>query len=249
MVTIYGEWCGKGIQRKTSVSSVDKKVYTIFAIQLGESENDESILIFEPDEIRKLLPDNLDDNVYIIPWETDEVVVNFSSKSSIDESIVKFNSFVLDVENEDPWVMREFNKSGTGEGLVFYPVFRNDCDVNSRREFVTTCLFKAKGEKHRVNKSKSAVQINPELRTKIDDFADLFATSNRFEQAVEEGCNKEYDVRKIGDFLRWVSIDVKKESVVELEESGLTWKRVNKVLMSKAREWYFEEISKRVDDV
>jgi hypothetical protein len=45
-------------------------------------------------------------------------------------------------------------------------------------------------------------------------------------------------MRNIGNFLRWVAEDTKKESVAELEASGLTWDQVQKPVQDRARDWY-----------
>lgn len=54
-------------------------------------------------------------------------------------------------------------------------------------------------------------------------------------------CDGEYDLKRTGDFLKWIGQDVKKKSVAELEASGLEWKQVAKAVASKARNWYIKK--------
>jgi hypothetical protein len=44
--------------------------------------------------------------------------------------------------------------------------------------------------------------------------------------------------------MAWLGADVKKESVNELEASGLEWKQVSKAVNQYAREWFLLEIEK-----
>ena len=76
----------------------------------------------------------------------------------------------------------------------------------------------------------------------ITEFVGCFATENRFEQAVNEACNGEYNSKLIGPFIGWVCSDIKKESEAELEASGLEWKEISKFLTQSCRAWYLDKI-------
>ena len=116
-----------------------------------------------------------------------------------------------------------------------------ESDELAERLSYAELLFKAKGEKHQAVKTKQPVQIDPEVAKNIDDFVNLFVTPARLEQAVTEvGCG-EFDMAKIGAFLKWFNADVQKESVAELEVAQLTWKDVNKAVMNAAKKWYQEQ--------
>ena len=115
-----------------------------------------------------------------------------------------------------------------------YPVVNHVVD----RENYTELMFKAKGIKHHVIQQKQSVQIKAEVASNIQEFVDLFVTEARLQQGVTEACNGEYDIKKMGQFLKWISMDINKESVAELEASKLTWNEVNKPLMNKGRDWY-----------
>lgn len=101
-------------------------------------------------------------------------------------------------------------------------------------------MFKAKGEQHRVVKNKQAVQLDPEVAQNIEEFVELFVTEARLQQGLTEACNGEVDIKKMGQFLKWIALDIQKESSAELKQSGLTWKQVHKPISNAARQWYSE---------
>ena len=111
-----------------------------------------------------------------------------------------------------------------------------------KRTFYKDFVFKAKGAKHAVVKTKTPVQIDPEVAASIDEFVDLFVTENRLEQIA--GKTGDIDVKKTGQFLQAFNNDVIKESQAELEVSKLTWKDVSSAVSTKARNWYLEQTRK-----
>jgi hypothetical protein len=68
----------------------------------------------------------------------------------------------------------------------------------------------------------------------------MVLTDARLEQGARAAASGElsFDKRLIGPFLGWLGKDVEKETQLELQASGLTWKQVQKGISAKAREWY-----------
>jgi len=231
-LTIFGEWCGKGVQKRTAISKIDRKVFVIFAIQSGGVNGQIAKLEIDPEKIRDLVPKHPD--LFILPFYGDTIPLNFSDKEQLKAQAEILNQKVQEIEAIDPWVKETFEIEGLGEGLVFYPEASDTVERLSYSEL----LFKAKGEKHQVVKTKKPVQIDPEKVKSIDEFVNLFVTPNRLEQGVIEACNGEFEMKKMGEFLKWLTGDVKKESIAELERAQLTWQEVNKPVMKAAREWY-----------
>jgi hypothetical protein len=237
-VVIFGEFCGRGIMKGVSIAQIDRKVFCIFAVQVGDD------LITDPEAIYGYLAGATDEDVdwidgsndiYILPWAGDEIVADYGDRTKLVAFQDAVNEIVLQVEACDPWVKAVFGIEGTGEGLVYYPVVD---DASPPREDITNLMFKAKGKKHRVKASKKAVQIDPDVLASITEFVDAFVTEARCEQALTEACGGEFDVRKTGLFIKWMGQDVKKESKAELIASGLNWKQVSKAVGTRAREWY-----------
>jgi hypothetical protein len=239
---VFGEWCGKGIQNAVSISKIDKKVFAIFSVKLGER------YIVDPDEIRILLTGKANaedakslmasyekDNIYVLPWYSDEVhSVSLLGLDEEFESIVsKANAEILKIEDNDPWVSDNFGVTGPGEGLVFYPI--------SHMDRFSDLTWKAKGEKHRAKETKVAVQISPEKIAEARKFAEIFTTESRLMQgatALSSTGQPVFDPKLTGQFIGWLAKDVSKECQDELEESGLEWKDISKHVTDIGRKWY-----------
>lgn len=235
-LTIFGEWCGQGIQKRCAISKIDKKIFAVFGVLLGNpSETDDSCeLIVDPVQIEAMLPAH--DDVYVLPW-MDSFTLDFSNDESLQSMFTLINEGIDKVEKCDPWVKAEFGIEGLGEGIVYYPVSRD----RVTRGHLENWGFKAKGEEHQVVRQKMAVMLDPEKVASVDAFVEKFVTPNRLEQGLREACGEEADPKKTGDFLRWFGQDVKAESKDELDESGLEWKDVSKAVSTAARLWWLDK--------
>lgn len=245
--TIYGEWCGKGIQKGVAITQIDSKQFAIFSIQIGDCDEDGNAeMIIDPTEIDNFLFARfieLPYNAHILPWYGDEISVDYANTSSLEIAAGRMNEAVEVVEACDPWVKEVFHIEGTGEGIVYYPIsFETHGIIN--RQKLSTFMFKAKGEKHKVVKTKRAVEIDPVVVASVDEFVALVVTDARLEQgAMEVNRGKlEFTPKLIGPFIGWFSKDVSKECADELEESGLEWKQVSKAVSNTARDWYLKKI-------
>lgn len=231
-VTLYGEWCGHSIQKGVALNQIDRKIWAIFAMQYGGVNGEIAKLEIRPEKILEFLPEHED--IFVLPFYGDPITLNFSDVEQLKIASDTINEMVESVEKVDPWVKETFGIEGVGEGLVMYPITNDVVE----RESYTELMFKAKGFKHQIIKQKQPVQINAEVADNIQEFVDLFVTEARLQQGVTEACNGEYDIKRMGQFLKWISRDINKESIAELEGSELTWNEVNKPLINKARNWY-----------
>lgn len=217
-LVVFGEWCGPGVEKGMAISHAPMKLFCVFAIREGER------MIFEPSEVEALLPARPAE-VHVLPWEGDPISIDFGSRDAIEHVAKQLNDRVDEVEREDPWCKRVLAVSGIGEGLVFYPT-----------PFDQTLMFKAKGDKHRTA-GKKAVQVDASAAASIDDFVALVVTDARLRQGLE-AVGGDFDAKKTGAFLAWITADVKKESVAELEASKLTFTQVEKAVQQRARKWF-----------
>ncbi len=236
-ITIFGEWCGSGIQRGVAISQIERKVFAVFAIQYGGVGEEIAELEIRPEVIRAILAPNED--IFVLPYYGQPVNLNFGDAKQLQAAADTINQMVEAVEKIDPWVKDNFGIEGVGEGLVMYPQVE---DIVARDRY-TQLIFKAKGEKHQVVKTKKAVQIEPEIAQNIAEFVDLFVTEARLQQALTEACSGELDMKQMGQFLQWISVDIHKESEAELAVADLTWKQVNKFVNSAARKWYTNKVT------
>lgn len=260
-ITVFGEWCGQGIQNRTAISRIERRIFAVFAIQYGGVNGHVAKLVVGPDQIRDRLPDHPD--IFVLPFYGDPIELDFSNKEQLKTQAEHLNQWVTRVEQIDPWVKATFGIEGLGEGLVMYPLVDQiptgeeaketdtgeDKNVDQgidpahriERLGYSELLFKAKGLKHHVAKVKKPVQVDPEKVQGINEFVALFVTEARLEQGVMEACDGEFNIKKMGVFLKWFTNDVQKESKAELAAAHLTWKEVNKAVMNTAREWYREK--------
>ena len=228
-VVLFGEWCGRGVQRHCAISQIPRKIFAVFAAKIGDT------LLSEPEELEALVPKLPD--VFVLPWFGRPITLTFDGSSEgLEAAVGRLNALVEEVEGEDPWVAETFGVSGIGEGLVFYPDPREELPSFLEHSEV---MFKAKGEKHRVVRQKKAVQVDPEVAKSIDEFVALFVTEPRLKQALDTAFGEALpDMKGTGVFLKTVAADVIKESVDELEASGLTWKQVARAVSTEARTWF-----------
>lgn len=237
-ITIYGEWCGPGIQKGTAIQQINNKIFVIFAVMIGtvgfNEENDNFIednnkMVIEPDEIKSILG-NLPEDVYVLPWFGDVFEVDYLNQITLNPIVKNLNSIIENIENCDPWVKEVFGKEGICEGVVYYPL-----NKTNRKSF-SNFTFKAKGEKHKVTKTKEFVQIDPEVAATIEDFVTLFVTEPRLDQGLTAVGG--LDIKNIGKFLKWMGQDILKESKAELEASNLEWSDVQSYVQTACRNWF-----------
>lgn len=233
-VTIFGEWCGPGIMKGTAINQIPHKAFCVFAViryvdgDVPSDDNAEALV--EPTEIEKLFV-NKPEDVYVLPWCCEPLMVEFGNREQLQGVADHLNRYVEEIEPCDPWVKATFGVEGTAEGAVYYPV-----GGSNKRKWFSDFLFKAKGEKHKVVKTKQAVQVDPEVAKSIDEFVTLFVTEPRLEQGLTN--TGPADMKNTGAFLKWFCSDVLKESTTELAASNLTWEQVSKAVQIAAREWY-----------
>jgi hypothetical protein len=231
--TIFGEWCGPGIMKGTAINLIPAKVFAIFAITEGETP-DSATMMTDPAKIDQTLSvaGDLPEGVHILPWYGDEFTIDLKDRDSLPPVVDKLNKVVAEVEPGDPWVKQVFGIDGTAEGVVYYP----GAGEKITRKMFSDLAFKAKGEKHKAVKTKESVQIDPEVAKSVEEFVRLFATEARFEQGLAVVGSA--DFKNVPLFLKWVGIDVHKESADELEASGLEWSQVEKSVQAAARNWF-----------
>ena len=239
---VFGEWCGPGVERGMAVSALPRKLFAVFAVREGDR------ILYEPDEVRARVPAaGAPEDLFVLPWEGDDIVIDYGSRAALDAVVDALNPRVAEVEREDPWVRRSFGVSGLGEGLVFYPVFdpvlepvpaADGASAALDPERLAALMFKAKGEKHRTAGTKTAVQVDASAVGSVAEFVALMVTEARLQQGLTAACGGAFDPRHTGKLLAWVAADVRKESVAELEASGLTWAQVEKAVQTRTREWF-----------
>lgn len=225
---VFGEWFGPGIMKGVAASDIPEKSFAVFCLMSSDG-----IMITNPEDIKEYIDiQKAPKNMYIIPWYGDVLEINYEDPGSVR---TKIESMLFSVEECDPFIESTFGVRGTGEGLVFYPLNCIDLDAAS------SLLFKVKGEKHSVKKTKQTVEIDSELLTNIDDFVDSFVTDARLEQCISELGITDLLPNAMSSVLKWMSQDILKESKDELQQLNLGWKDVSSRVISRVRSLYLKK--------
>ena len=223
-LTIFGEWCGSGIQKSVAIAEVPRHFVMFAACVDGEYVEFDYNIHFADVGVY---------NIGMVPQYN--CVVNFAAEeqTALEEYVSKLTS---EVEDLCPWAHNIFNISGVGEGIVWH---RPD------RPWDSNFFFKTKGEKHSVRKSNSntIVSVDPERVASIQECVDVILTDNRMLQMVQD-FQLEYTHSNIGAFLKAVCSDCAKEEIDVILSNNLTWNDVSRVIQFRARNWFLENIKK-----
>lgn len=230
-ITIFGEWCGEGIQKGVALSQLDK-MFVVFAISYGEGEN-----VVRQDHTRMDEVINFDGLNGLSIYNVDQfgvfpILIDFNNpKLSQNDMIVTTEN----VERECP-AGKFFGKSGIGEGIVYKCV--------SYGYESSDFWFKVKGAKHSVSKVKTLVEVDVVKLKSITEFIERVLTENRLCQGVDYLIEMDMNVtqKETGTFLSWIFADIMKEESDVMEASGLNKKDVSRDIGKKARAWYFKHI-------
>lgn len=225
-IIVYGEWCGKGIQKGVGISQLDK-MFVIFGIKIANS-NEETPNQWLDYDHEKLIFNNLAENrvFFIQGFPTYEITINFNEPEQSQNQLVELTSVV---EAQCP-VAKALNAEGIGEGIVWL----GSNDGNNYR-------FKVKGGKHSVTKVKKLASVDPEKLASIKEFIEYAVTDNRLEQGINETFTSkdiEIDKKGLGNFLKWVTGDICREEKDTLVSNGLEPKDVIKSISSKSVKWF-----------
>jgi hypothetical protein len=220
-VTIFGEWCGAGVQSNVGVSALEK-LLVIFAMRDGDGWREPChVGGFSVTSARIF-------NVHNFPHWTLEI--DFSQPEQYQNELVALTE---EVERQCP-VAKQFGHDGIGEGIVWTPI---DGDRDSRY------WFKVKGEKHSASKVKVLAAVDVERFAKRDELVTALVTENRLEQGIGLHVNefgRSLEMRDIGEFLRWVFNDIIKEEADTIAASGFEVKELGKPISDIAKRFFID---------
>lgn len=247
LIAVYGEWCGKGIQKKVAINELDK-MFVIFGAKIvrfnevddNDNDNERMSIWFTADQLVKIaerLEQELPEKSQIFSiqkFKTWEVEIDFAYP---EQKINHFKDLTDQVEACCP-VGDAFGVKGTGEGIVW-----RCCDVwDAGDQWIKTgdLIFKVKGEKHSDTKVKTTAAVDIEKINSIRELASNMLTDHRLEKMVElmgvDGTPIE--IESTGVFLKRVGNDVLKEELDTIEGNGFTRADVMPVVNAMARQWY-----------
>lgn len=244
---VYGEWCGKGVQRGVAISEIESRQFCVFAITIPKSLHDGGFdangitsIIYDPDEIaRWLKPIGELEEMHILPWHHPPLEV--AIPDHVSEVSRQVNTMTAEVAEQDPWVHKVFGIAGPGEGLVEFPIEIDGKPVTKLHEY-NVFVFKSKGDKHvvkrRVDGSGDAAAAT-ETPENVAQFVWMMVTEARCQQGLQEigGRRRPEMFRR---FLTWMVKDIEKEGKAELEAGGLTVPEIKPPIATACNRWWFQ---------
>lgn len=235
IITIYFEWCGGNIQKKSAVSGLDKRavIFSHFKVSpliLQEEDNEKSFWLSTG------LFDYTECNIYNVSnYKTWEFEVDFNYPQLYQN---KFLEVIEEVEANSPIGCEMGIENNIGEGIV--------CEFWYKDSLTR---FKVKGEKHANSKVKTLKPVDEEKEKSKIELSNKVCTALRLEQAWQKtfGIGNEIaqpDKALMGEFLRAVSNDILKEEMDKFKEFGLEIKDIGKYVSSISRNWFEEQLLK-----
>lgn len=225
---VFGEWAGLGVQGGAeAVSKLDRKRFFIFAafdIARGTVITSPAQLAVDLGGYKPV------DGAHVLDW-SDFGVIDFNAGTALETFAAAASEVAEAIGQRDPFIAQEFSIEGPGEGLVYMPV-----DEAPVAKFAAA-TFKVKAEAYRVRKTKAAASAGFQLPDSIAELAASFVTPARCEQALRE-IGGVAERPRMGEFLKWIGSDVKKESAGELEAVGADWKKVSGIVSKHAAAWF-----------
>lgn len=218
-IVFYGEWCGGNIQKGVAINGLPK-MFVIFGCKVDGKWCDFGVV-----------PHMNYQNIYFIDqFKTWFIDVDFNEPEKVQN---KFIELTEQVEAQCP-VGKYFGVEGIGEGIVWKSTIH------------PTLMFKVKGEKHSVSKVTKLAAVDTVLIDSMKEFINLALTENRLNQGIEKltEMGKPIDQKSTGDFLRWVIGDVIKEEQDTIIKNQFDPKKLNPLVSSVAKNWYFEYLNK-----
>lgn len=226
VVSVFGEWCGQGIQRGVAISELPK-MFVVFALNVNGN------WCF-PLLMKTLLIDT--GLTCIEDFPTYDVTIDFNRPELSQNEMIEITE---QVEACCP-VAKSFGVEGIGEGVVWICVDENWVNRDSGM------WFKIKGEKHSVSKVKTLAPIDLEKVGTIQECVDKICTENRMNQglSVMKENGLDIDIKNMGAFLKWLASDCIKEEIDTILASGLEPKNVGKTISTKGRLWFMDVLNK-----
>ena len=230
IITIYGEWAGKGIQKGVGIAKLPKAFY-VFGVKVTPRDlSDTKSAYWVDNDYISSTPNSI---YNINDFKTYEIEIDFNDIKKSQNEIV---NIVNEIENRCP-VAAHFlpdDNDLVGEGVVFETIYKGS-RIN----------FKAKGEKHSKSKVKTMKKLTPEELEKLnaaDKCAEEIFSAQRCNQALTEifgvDFEKDIDIKRMGEFLKWVSQDTIKEELDIINKYGLEIKDVIKKVQEKAKKYF-----------
>lgn len=222
---IYGEYFGKGISgHKSAISELDHK-YIIFDVEIITDKN---IIIINDEDIKRLIGNDIF-NVHM--FDTYNIDINLNN---LHEASNKLTQLVQSIEHQCP-VGKYFSSTGDCEGIVWKTM------VNKK-----IYLFKTKSQKFSVtnkNRTKTKIDIEPEIINSVKEFINYAVTNNRLDQGLNVICQNNITSDHIKPFVNWVISDIFSEEIDVINNNNLPVKLLRCEIANIARKFIINKLN------
>lgn len=231
VIILSGEWAGGSIQKNSALSGVDKKLLLFSNFKVNHSDG--GVTTYSTNSI---LTDNINIfNIQHLPETTFTVTVDFNDELSINAFLASMEQSIEKLEESSPTGRALGKPNNIGEGYVC------TFTANNPRGQTKQFTFKCKGEKHsKSNISKTPSAKSQEDLTALNVFVDSICHSWRFEQGVVETCGNvdSVDIKHMGAYLKFVTMDTLKEEQDLIVNSGFEVKQIMQRVNDRAKKYF-----------
>lgn len=213
---ISGEWAGGNIQKGVAISGMPKAFF-FFNKELRHLEDPERRIFYIGSALEVTLKLNTE-----YPEPTFKLIEELTEE----------------IDKNCPWgaKLNPNSENTIGEGLVFKA-------FHEGKEFF---MFKSKGDSHKRSSGqpKQPKVVDPALDSKVGAFIGSFLTVDRLEQGLEylREMNIPIARESTGEYIKWVTTDLKEETINDLSELGLEWRQVAGAASKLAKEYFMQTV-------
>lgn len=231
---IYGEWCGKGIQKGVAISQLSPR-FVVFDIGLYNSDGDCRFL--SHDDVHNIIitgrgQEEFSPGLPILSskdFKTWAVTIDFNNRESCQDAC-NFIKEVTKTVNEACPVGEQFGKNGVGEGIV-WACEKPEKDIPGKDNILR---FKSKGETLSETHGGHNIPLAPQ-ETKEKDLVDASLTENRLNNVFD---NLPDGKRDLKTFLQAIKRDVLTEEALTITHNKLNKKLLATLIEQKAKSWF-----------
>ncbi len=229
---IFGEWCGKGIQKGVAISHLPK-MFVIFGMAIVDMEGQKTYLTRE--EVANSIDSYKTAQIRsIYDFQTWEMKIDFENPK-IHQNLL--NSITEAVESECP-VGKSLGVAGVGEGVVWRCVTPGYNDSGF--------WFKVKGKEHSKSKVRTLATVDVEKLQNIAVLAERVANNERLEQMHQKVFDTlnggETKRTMMGDFIKAVMVDIFKEELDLIAASGFAGKDLNSPISKICKNFIMDKL-------
>lgn len=226
-VVLYGEWAGKGIQKKVAISQLDP-FFSVFDLRLIDSTYEQGGTGFIDTSFEKFhWPMHRLYNIHA--FKTWTIGLDVANPETIQDTL---RTETLGVQSECP-VGKALGVEGVGEGIVWTVVYKG----KKHR-------MKVKGQKHSSTNVKELAPVDTVKVNSINEFIEYAITENRMNQGLDvmRKSNQPITRENTNIFVKWVFADVMKEEKETLAKSNITTKDIASKGNYKIRQFYMSHV-------